>query len=89
MNYEVEVDGLRQDQLQAIVDAWQGEDHDANNYGFDLKGESGSTYWLDHAFVKDTVTVDVQRQNEEVVTAVSLLEGLRRHRRHLLGLANA
>jgi hypothetical protein len=89
VNYEVEVDGLSSEQLQAIVDAWQGEDHDANNYGFDLSGESGSTYWLDHAFVKDDVMVDVQRQNEEIVTAVSLLEGLWRHRRQLLGRANS
>jgi hypothetical protein len=89
VNYEVEVEGLGPDQLQAIVDAWYEEDQDANNYGFDLKGESGRTYWLDHAFVKDTVTVDVQRQNEEIVTAASLLDALRRHRRDLLGRANA
>lgn len=89
VNYEVEVDGLSQDQLQAIVDAWHDEDQDANNYGFDLRGESGSTYWLDHAFVKDTLTVDVQRQNEEIVTAVSLMDALRRHRNYLLGRANA
>ncbi len=89
VNYEVEVEGLSPDQLQAIVDAWHEEDQDANNYGFDLKGESGSTYWLDHAFVKDTVPVDVQRQNEEIVNAASLLDALRGHRRYLLGRANA
>lgn len=89
VNYELEVNGLSPDQLQAIVDAWHDEDQDANNYGFDLKGESGHTYWLDHAFVKETVTVDVQRQNEEIVTAASLMDALRRHRRHLLGRANA
>ena len=89
VSYEVEVGGLSPDQLQTIVDAWQAEDQDANNYGFDLKGESGRTYWLDHAFVKDTVTVDVQRQNDEILAAESLLEALRRHRRHLLVLVNA
>ena len=89
VNYEVEVDGLSSDQLQTIVDAWQAEDKDANNYGFDLRGESGRTYWLDHAFVKDSVTVDVQRQNDEILAAESLLAALRRHRRHLLGLVNA
>ena len=89
VNYEVEVEGLSRDQLQTIVDAWQGEDQDANNYGFNLKGESGKTYWLDHAFVKDSVTVDVQRQNDEIVAAESLLKALRRHRQNLLGLVNA
>lgn len=89
VNYEVEVDGLSCIQLQAIVDVWQEEDQDANNYGFDLRGESGSTYWLDHAFVKETVTVNVQRQNEEIVTAKSLMDALGRHRSYLLGRANA
>jgi hypothetical protein len=88
VNYEVEVNGLTTDQLQTIVDAWQAEDQDANNYGFDLRGESGKTYWLDHAFVKESVTVDVQRQNDEVVAAESLLEALRRHRLHLIRVVN-
>ncbi len=88
VNYEIEVDGLSADQLQNIVDAWQAEDQDANNYGFDLKGD-GKTYWLDRAFVKDTVTINVQRKNDELVEAESLLEALRRHRQHLLGLVNA
>ena len=73
VNYEVEVGGLNTDQLQTIVDAWQAEDQGSNNYGFDLRGESGRTYWLDHAFVKDSVTVDVQRQNDEIVVAESLM----------------
>jgi hypothetical protein len=89
VNYEVEVDGLSKDQLQTIVDAWQTEDQYANNYGFDLKGESGKTYWLDHAFVKDSVTINVHRQNDEIVAGESLLAALRLHRQHLLGLVNA
>ena len=89
VNYEVEVDGLSTDQLQAIVNAWQTEDQDSTNYGFDLRGESSRTYWLDHAFVKDSLTVDTQRENDEIVEGVSLLVALRRHRRTLLGLVNA
>lgn len=81
VNYEVEVDGLSAEQLQNIVDAWRAED--ANNYGFDLRGDS-TTYWLDRSFVKDTVIISVERKNDELVEAESLLEALRRHRQQLL-----
>lgn len=86
VNYEVEVDGLSADQLKNIVDAWRAEDD--NNYGFDLTGDS-TTYWLDNSFIKDTVTINVERKNDELVEAESLLKALRLHRKKLLELVNA
>ncbi|AGU51511.1 hypothetical protein VAPA_1c44380 [Variovorax paradoxus B4] len=88
VNYSVEVDGLSPLALRGIVAEWAQEEQEDNNYGFDLRGESNNTYWLDHAFVKDALWVDIDRKDAEIIEPNSLLSALQGHRRYMLGRAN-
>jgi hypothetical protein len=56
-----------------------------DDVGFVLTGEP-TPRWLSHTFAKDTVELDVVRENDEVVQAGSLLNALDKKRSHLMSL---
>lgn len=87
IKYQVEVDGLTQGEVQQIVSEWQEEDADESDYGFVFKGDP-ATHWLGKEFVRETLQLEVERDNTELVRPEGLLRELARHRDHLLGRMN-
>ena len=63
-------------ELDEIVEHWEKE-HESkwDDVGFNLQGDP-NIQWLSHAFAKDVIDLDVERQNEEVIDAASLLKAL-------------
>ena len=90
ISYEMDVDGLDESEVKAIVGQWETEEFDEQetDYGFDLRGDS-KTYWLKRDFARDTLEFEVDRENAELVKPDSLLKELARHRAHLLSLLRA
>lgn len=75
-----------ENELQEIVENWEKE-HESkwDDVGFTLSGDP-NIQWLSHAFAKDVIELDVERQNEEVIEASSLLGALIVNREYLLTL---
>ncbi len=82
--YEIEVTSFDADDVSAIIDGWNEEDQ-AGDYGFVLSGET-ETYWLGRAVAKDSLILDIDRVNAEIVNPQNLLEALAHNRVRLLGL---
>jgi hypothetical protein len=87
IKYQVEVDGLEKDEVKEIISQWREEDRDDSDYGFVFHGDT-HTHWLGKEFVRETLELDVERNNAELVRPESLLHELARHRAYLLGLMN-
>lgn len=84
MAYEIEVEGLRRQDVANVIQGWEGED-DESDYGFRLQGEN-QVHWLGSTFARDTLQLDVRRLNHEMVEPGSLARELARHRDHLARL---
>lgn len=87
IKYEVEVNGLEEDEVREIISQWREEDQDDSDYGFVLRGENNA-HWLGKEFVRETFELEIERDNAELVRPQSLLRELARHRAHLLGRMN-
>jgi len=87
MNYEVSVQGLQQDEVREIVASWNDEDGDDTDYGFVFHGDA-QTHWLGKEYVRETLALEVERDNTELVRPDSLLRELARHKQYLLGRLN-
>lgn len=87
IKYQVEVDGLQQEEVQEIVSQWREEDADDSDYGFVFRGDP-ATHWLGKEYVRETLELDVERDNTELVSPESLLRELARHQAYLLKLMN-
>ena len=85
MNYDIEVNGLTGEEFDNVLEEYAEEPADLNRYGFRIRGDS-KTYWLDHEYVRDSITVDIDRRPGRVIEPESLLTELLRHRRHFVGL---
>lgn len=85
VQYEVEVDGLSEDEVREIVDQWYGDDNDDSDFGFALRGDT-KEYWLGRAYARDTLSFELVRNNAELVQPRSLLSELARYKQHILGL---
>ena len=85
IQYEVEVAGLQTEEVHEIVSQWRQEDADDSDYGFMFHGDS-SVHWLGKEYVRETLELDVDRNNTELVSPHSLLRELARHKIYLLGL---
>lgn len=85
MNYDIEVNGLTGEEFDNVIEEWTEEPADLNRYGFRIRGDS-TTYWLDHAYVRDSVMVDINRRPGRIIEPDSLLTELLRHRGHFIGL---
>ncbi|WP_182283163.1 hypothetical protein [Comamonas testosteroni] len=83
--YELEVSGLDAGQVQEIVQQWSEDDDELSDYGFVLRGDS-KTHWLGRSYARDTLELDVVRNNIEIVKPESLLHELERYRGQLLKL---
>ena len=87
IKYQVEVNGLEKGEVREIISQWRDEDRDDSDYGFVLSGDP-NTHWLGKEFVRETLELEVERDNAELVRPQSLLRELARHRAYLLGLMN-
>lgn len=85
MSYEVEVNGLTRDEVEAVMQGYDDESGQ-NDYGFKFEGEGQQTHWLGKEVARGVVEVDVRRLNSEMVNPDDLIRELDRHRRHLLNL---
>jgi len=85
IQYEVEVDGLEQEEVRQIVAQWYEEDSDDSDYGFVFRGET-DVHWLRKQYVRETLELEVDRDNAELVNPQSLLRELQRHQDYLMGL---
>ncbi len=85
IHFEVAVDGLSVEEVNEMVEQWYGDDSDDSDVGFALQGDS-KEYWLGRAYARDTLTLDLVRNDAELVQPQSLLNELARHKRHILGL---
>jgi hypothetical protein len=74
-------------ELDDIIENWE-ENHDEgsrwHDVGFRFKGQSSKTYWLSNSLIKQERDLDVDRINEEVVGANSLLQEILDQRQSLL-----
>lgn len=85
MSFEVEVDGLTREEVEAVMGNYDEEDGQ-NDYGFKFKGEGSQTHWLGKEIAHDSVDVDVRRLNPEMVNPEDLAGELDRLRTRLLAL---
>jgi hypothetical protein len=71
-------------ELDTIITTWE-EDYETqwDDVGFKLSNDP-ETYWLSHTLLKREVDLEVQRDNEEIVNAASLLVELEKRRTELL-----
>jgi hypothetical protein len=72
------------DELDSIISTWEAS-HDTkwDDVGFKLSN-SGEIVWLSHSVIKLEPELDIERANEEIVKAASLLSALERARLGLL-----
>lgn len=62
--------------VQAMIDDWKdGVETEWNDYGFMFKGDS-KLHWLSHSIARREFELDIERNNDEVVNSMSLLEAL-------------
>lgn len=87
IKYDLQMSGLTRDQVQTLIDEWRAEyeQDDDNNYGFKFVGD-GTTYWLASSYVRDTIQIETQRINSEIVDPRRLLQELGRFRDHFLSM---
>ncbi|WFS62305.1 hypothetical protein LF599_16840 [Pseudodesulfovibrio thermohalotolerans] len=69
------------DDMQGILNHWETV-NDAD-VGFMIRGKQ-SPFWLNHSIAQTDITINVQRDNPEVINAQSLLEALVGQRQQLL-----
>jgi hypothetical protein len=73
-------------ELDDIISEWDSSHNSKwDDVGFKLTGET-ETYWLSHSISKETVELDVNRENAEVVNGESLLSCLSNIRSSLISL---
>ncbi|HDZ9327483.1 TPA: hypothetical protein RUZ39_001371 [Vibrio cholerae] len=73
-------------ELKEMIAEWE-KSHDSkwDDIGFTLKGEQGPL-WLSNSLARDKFDLDVNRIDEEIVDAKSILEQLTEKRNLILGL---
>lgn len=88
IRYEVEYKPT-QEELEEIITHWEEDDSDIawDDVGFHLRGEP-APIWLSHSFAKESIELEVERRNEHVVQARSLLKSLVGQRDSLLRMLN-
>jgi len=69
-----------------MVQEWE-ENHESkwDDIGFKLSGDN-EIRWLSHSVAKSEYELDVERDNDEIVDAQSLLNALTQNRDIILGL---
>jgi hypothetical protein len=74
------------EQFDGMVAEWE-ENHESkwDDIGFKLSGDN-EIRWLSHSIAKSEYNLDVQRNNDEIVDAQSLLDSLTQIRSIILGL---
>lgn len=87
VNYEFAVPGMTEQEFRLIVAEWEAQSGD-DDYGFVLAGEAGKVRWLGRAYARETLSLDVTRENIEIVNPQSLLSELQRHKKALVALTD-
>ncbi len=85
IQYQLEVNGLSAEEVRGIAAEWQESEMEDADYGFVLVGDN-TTHWLGHEYARDTLQLDVARENTELVNPENLLRELARNRTHLMTL---
>lgn len=81
---------ISSEELKEIFEAFTKENESDStptwdDYGFQLKGETAPR-WLSSAYARDKIELSVTRENDEIVTADSLLIELDRNRNRILSI---
>jgi hypothetical protein len=84
MAYDVEVEGLTEQDIANVIDSFDDEDGQ-NDYGFKFQGE-GAVHWLGKEVARDVLSLDITRVNPEMIDPEQLMHELDRHRRRLLAI---
>jgi len=73
-------------ELENVINEWDvSHSSKWDDVGFKLIGES-ETYWLSHSISKETIELDIRRENAEVVNGESLLSSLSLIRNSMIAL---
>ncbi|WP_250318546.1 hypothetical protein [Rosenbergiella gaditana] len=62
--------------LNAMIDDWESDPNEVNDYGFYLGGESNRPYWLSKSLARTEFGLNIERENVEFVQLNSLLNSL-------------
>jgi len=76
IQYEM-ITALSLTDVDAMIEDWDAHhEREWDDYGFELRGESNKTHWFSHSLARAEFELNVERDNEEVVNAESLLAAL-------------
>lgn len=59
-----------------MIDEWNDDPSETNDYGFVFQGETNKTYWLSNSLSRTQFDVSIERENDEIVNLQSLLTDL-------------
>ncbi|MGP6669579.1 hypothetical protein ACTZM5_25775 [Klebsiella pneumoniae] len=70
--------------VNSMIDDWEADPSEVNDYGFYFTGESNKPYWLSKSLARMEFQLDLERENIEFVQIDSLLRELVRKKNAIL-----
>lgn len=70
--------------VNQMIQEWDADPSEVNDYGFTFQGEPGKIYWLSNSLSRTQFEVRIERENDEIVNLQSLLNDLRSKKRLIL-----
>ncbi|MCM8107038.1 hypothetical protein M8U98_11450 [Enterobacter hormaechei] len=67
-----------------MIDDWEADPSEVNDYGFYFEGQSNKPYWLSKSLARMEHQLDLERENIELVNLDSLMRELVRHKNVIL-----
>lgn len=64
--------------VNQMIDDWDEDTSEVNDYGFIFQGEPNKTYWLSNSLSRTQFELRFERENDEIVNLQSLLDELSR-----------
>lgn len=83
VRYTLSPDVTLQD-VNAMIDDWEADPSEVNDYGFYFEGQSNKPYWLSKSLARMEHQLDLERENIELVNLDSLMRELVRHKNVIL-----
>lgn len=65
------------DDVNQMIQEWDADPSEVNDYGFVFQGEANKTYWLSNSLSRTQFDLRIERENDEIVNLQSLLTDLR------------
>ncbi|SUC23342.1 Uncharacterised protein [Proteus mirabilis] len=72
------------EEVNLMINSWEADLSDVNDYGFYFEGESNKPYWLSKSLARTEFQLDIERDNIEFVQLDSLLNELVRKKNIIL-----